>query len=215
MALVIAIEGVDSAGKKTQTEKLTTFLKTCFNSDRVKSVAFPRYDGPCGDLIKKLLTTDLYGFGNIEQAQIIQSVMLADRLDGVCDFNKDDVVVCDRYYMSGIVYGQVDELSEPWLHKMHASLPKANLQILIDVDPVKARERRPTPRDNYEKNLKKQQQIRQRYLDIWNVMARRHPYRWVVVDGNNPEDAVATDIQVVTKLFLNAKSYWETSDAAY
>jgi dTMP kinase len=215
MALIFAIEGVDGAGKQTQAEQLVDFLKTRFDPSRVKSIAFPRYDGPCGPLIHKLLRSKSFDFDDNAHAQLIQSVMLADRLDAVNTFKRDDVIVCDRYYMSGIIYGQVDGLPKEWLYSMHSLLPRADIQILIDVDPSKARERRPEPRDNYERNLAKQQQIRAQYLAVWNERKPIAPHRWLIANGHQPPAEVAQDIACAVTIFLNAKSYWENSDAAF
>lgn len=215
MALVVAIEGVDGAGKQTQTALLKDYLtEEFYGKNRVKSVAFPRYEGPCGELISKLLKTQMYGFGNIEQAQLLQSVMLADRLDATSAFDDLDVVLCDRYYMSGIVYGLSDELPEPWLYKMHHTLPVANVQILIDVDPLKAKERRAVPRDNYEKNLKKQQFIRAKYLEIWQQNIEKEPHVWATINGDNTQEIIHEQIKQAYIRYINHVVFKETSYAA-
>ncbi len=206
MAFIIAIEGIDASGKKTACATLSTYLKT-LGLGPVASFDFPNYNGPCGDLIAKLLKTKLSEFNTLEQAKLIQSVMLADRLDAIAKFKKFPVttaafIVCDRYYMSGIVYGWADGLSAMWLEDMHCTMPRADLQILIDVDPVQAAKRRDQPRDEYEKDLNKQLKVRDKYLEIWHDNSDKPG--WAVVDGSQSASDVSTTIRdAVSRAYLN------------
>jgi dTMP kinase len=210
MALIVAIEGVDCAGKATQSKKLYEHLFAQFKT-KVKLFAFPRYDGPCGDLITKLLKTKLDCFQDIEQAQLLQTLMLADRLDAIESFNVYDYVVCDRYYMSAIVYGQSDKLAEPWLTRMHSTMPQADLQFLIDFDPTQAVNRRGNPRDINESNLEKQIFVRNKYLEIWEKEASS---QWVVIDGHKPEEHIHERIKNNVTALINQRKEKNLFDAA-
>ncbi len=214
MPFLIAVEGVDAAGKKTQCALLSKYLRS-LNYGSVESFAFPNYTGPCGELLEKLLKNKLTEFVQTEQAKLIQALMLADRLYAVDKFKQLSTaafIVCDRYYMSGIVYGWADGLSEQWLTSMHNTMPRADLQVLIDVDPVEASKRRDKPRDEYEKDLNKQIKIRQKYLETWRD--NKGTPGWAVVNGSQSEIEVHTTIRdCVSRSFLN-KLERQNSNAA-
>ena len=160
-----------------------------FQKHQVTSLAFPRYDGPMGKVVKELLTTP----GS--KPELKQAVMLADRLAAIDELSdKSRTVICDRYVMSGIVYGMADGLDEPWLWSVHKTLPKADLQVLLDIDPKISSKRREVPRDENEKNLELLQAARDTYLDIWERNEIKNPYGWITIDATQPPAAVSREI---------------------
>jgi dTMP kinase len=175
--MLIAFEGVDSSGKATATDFLSKYLTA--HGKQVKSLSFPRYDGPVGPLIYELLQTP------DARPELKQALMLADRLAAVNELTDTSMItICDRYVMSGVVYGLADGLNEPWLYKMHQTLPKADIQILMDVDPALGAKRRGAPRDENEKNLDKLQIIREKYLSIWNTNRQHSVGTWYIVNAS-------------------------------
>lgn len=208
--MIVAIEGIDASGKHLQSQLLADYLKV--QRHDVTSLAFPRYDGPIGAVIKELLTTPG------AKPELKQAAMLADRLAAIDLLSdKSKTIICDRYIMSGIVYGIADGLEEPWLYAMHKTLPRANLQILLDVDPTVASRRRDKPRDEHEKNLGLMQRARDLYLDIWEKNEREHPYRWIVLDGTQPPAAINRSIIIAYNDLVDCqKNSWiKESEAAY
>lgn len=208
--MLIAIEGIDGSGKATAAKTLADYFKS--QRHQVTSLTFPRYDGPIGDVIRELLTTP----GS--KPELKQAAMLADRLaaiDELSDINR--TVICDRYVMSGIVYGMADGLEEPWLYSVHKTLPKADLQVLLDIDPVISSKRRATPRDENEKNLKLLEAARYTYLDIWDANELLSPYSWIVIDATRSPEAIAIEIiAAYNDLIDSKKGTWTAqSEAAY
>lgn len=76
---------------------------------------------------------------------------------------KEAVLVLDRYWLSGLVYGMADGLDREWLLAIHAALPPVH-HIFLDVDRAEAVHRRPELRDRFERDEKKQAQVRELYL---------------------------------------------------
>src|SRR5258708_39401203 len=61
---LIAIEGIDGSGKRTQVELLTLTLKSRGHS--VYSTSFPQYDSWFGKMVGKFLNGDLGSLENVE-----------------------------------------------------------------------------------------------------------------------------------------------------
>lgn len=208
--MLVAIEGVDASGKNTVTNFLAEYLTKLKVPN--KAIAFPRYDGPVGKVIRQLLKDPT------SPPELKQAAMLADRL-GAIDILMESVfgnytVICDRYVMSGIVYGLADGLDEPWLYKMHSTLPKAELQILLDIDPEEAARRRGKPRDANERNFKLLNKVRQTYLDIWN--SKVHPHGiWQVIDASQDKESIQYQVVEAYHRAVGFYTYVDTSAAAY
>jgi dTMP kinase len=206
--MICAIEGCDAAGKASICQALLEYLKSLGKDAEV--IAFPRYSGPVGSLIKETLCTPNF------RPEILQSLMLADRLAAVDILaNPNKEIICDRYYMSGIVYGAVEGLNEPWLYSMHQTLPRADVQILLDIDPLISSKRRDKPRDENEKNIDKLQAIRKKYLDIWHVNSANQFGVWYVVNANQEFDFVKADVRKAYDHSQLMKSYNLSSYAAF
>lgn len=208
--MLIAVEGVDASGKNTVTNFLSEYL-TKLNVPN-KSIAFPRYDGPVGKIIKQLLEDPTAA------PELKQAAMLADRL-GAIDILMESMfgnntIICDRYIMSGIVYGLADGLDEPWLYKMHSMLPKAELQILLDIDPEEAAKRRRIPRDANETNFKLLHKVRKTYLDIWNSKSNAHGL-WQVIDASQDQDIIKYQVAEAYHQAVKLYTYVDTATAAY
>ena len=182
--MLIAIEGVDSAGKATQAKILAHRL-------RAELYSFPRYNTPIGALIKRHLTGDVYlattHSKNRDEADpfMFQCLMAADKLyaeprilDTLVDENH---VVCDRWIPSALCYGAADGLDRDWLSGLHASLLEADLNIFLDITPEEALRRRPEARDRFERDREKQKRVREEYKKLWTERGAPH---YVTVDGD-------------------------------
>lgn len=208
--MLIAIEGIDSAGKHTVATALAEYFES--QKHKVTSLAFPRYHGPIGKVIWELLTTP----GS--KPELKQAAMLADRLAAIDELSASDrTIICDRYVMSGVVYGMADGLDEPWLWSMQKTLPKADLQVLLDIDPKVSSKRREVPRDENEKNLKLMQAARDTYLDIWESNEIKNPYRWITVDATQPRGVIVREIVIAYNDLVDSKkhSWIAEAEAAY
>lgn len=189
--MLLALEGCDAMGKATQASALNIYLTKKGLSTRL--VAFPRDDGPAGSLIRDMLS-ERYNLG-AALPRVIQSLMLADRMAAVDILNNPGgVTICDRYTMSGVVYGLADGLEEPWLYNMHKCLPQADVQILLDGNPEIATKRRPVMRDRYEKDFAKLHKIREIYKSIWENKAKAESGRWYVINAMQEPIVVLHDI---------------------
>lgn len=193
---LIAIEGVDGAGKGTQARMLTEKLRD--GGDDVILYSFPRYETPLGKQILKVLkgTTPL---PDDARNMILQSMMFIDRYDAAAyierflDYSVNDpgaeaarrpssnergrYVVCDRWSASAEAYGRAQGLDPEWLRRSQKFLPKAHLTIFLDVPEAERLRRKPVAADRHEADLPLLRDVTKRYHDM---LARDG---WVRVDG--------------------------------
>lgn len=201
--MLICIEGIDAAGKNTQSHRLAEFLKGTVYS-------FPNYNSPMGKIIAAHLarrwTTSINGVSEWSahgqatlDPMVFQAVMLANRMEIVTQLDDDlqyrDIVL-DRWWPSGVVYGGSDGLSEQYLMDIQAFLPQPDLFLLLDVDPKDSQERRPERRDRYEANAEKMIDVAQRYRRLWHSMEKAtgklgaggFQQHWRVIDARGEKD---------------------------
>ncbi len=193
--MLIVCEGVDAAGKATQSRALAQRLDAALFS-------FPRYGTPVGKAIKRHLHGEiqlcevrhLLDPGGqtgrtqhreaLEDALVFQSLNLLDKSDAASEIRRlllnGQHVVCDRWIPSSRCYGAADGLDPAWLERMHASLPQADLNIFLDITPEEALRRRPEARDRYERDRDKQAAVREQYKQLWASGGDKY----VTVDGD-------------------------------
>jgi dTMP kinase len=198
--VLIAIEGVDGAGKHT----LTDGLRSVFESQQksVVTVAFPRY--------KRSITADIAaealhgGHGDLADSVYAMAVLFALDRAGARDeiahlTAANDVVILDRYVASNAAYSAArlhqgaDGGVVAWVRDLEydrLELPKPDWQVLLAV-PValaaeraekRAREEADRARDAYERD----DGLQQRTADVYSALA--------AADWCGPWAAVPPDI---------------------
>src|SRR3989441_6089634 len=119
---LIALEGIDQAGKKTQTRLLSASLRA--EGFKVGTLSFPIYSTSSGRLIRSFLAGRantsphalhmLYSLNRWENMETISGAL-----------KKNDFVICNRYTPSNLAYGEARGLSVQWLAGLDAGLPEA------------------------------------------------------------------------------------------
>jgi dTMP kinase len=203
--MFIAIEGIDTCGKGTQTKLLADRLEA-------KRFKFPDGETPIGKYIYDHLFERWYAgvvdenHDNINQmhldAMVFQCMQLANRLEHAMKIAQTlhtlgKPVVADRYIASGLVYGGADGLDVDYLKKVHEWLPQPDLNILLEISPEVAIERmkvRGDKLDRYE-NIKFLEEVSKRYRQLWMGMKLSEGERkWVILDGSKGIPEVQADI---------------------
>lgn len=210
--MIIAIEGIDASGKKTQAARLGAALKDpAYALASVEVFDFPHYQTIAGGIIGRILRGELVvaqgaNDDSLDKAYVLQAMYLADRCEHSELLNAyasldptaagHSMLVLDRYVMSGLVYGQVDGLDRNWLKDTHAVLPPAGLTFLLDISVEESVRRRPERADYYERNLPKLEKIRQKYLLEFSAHAwdTEDPGHYFVLDGTASEDEITAQI---------------------
>jgi dTMP kinase len=183
--MLIAFEGLDQSGKETQARQLRTRLQA--EGRVVRALSFPDYDTPLGQEIRQALT-GAREFG----PEVMQLLYVANRFEHKPRLDHwmsaGDVVVCDRYRASSVAYGEAQGLDARWLEEIQRALPPAAVTILLDISPETAVARKREGRDRYERDLGLLSRVRESYR---RLAAARD---WVLIDAEQPRDAVAAAI---------------------
>ena len=192
--MIIAIEGIDQAGKKTQTEMLVKALRRLKIKTAVFS--FPDYSTVIGREIKNYL----YGKRKFPP-EIIHYLYAANRWEKLEEIkkasSKNSVLVMNRYYHSNLVYGIANGLKEKWLQKLEDSLPKADLVIVLEASQNDSFSRKKLRRDKFEKSKKFSTKISQ----IYRRLAKKH--RWKVVSSNTKQETHMEIMKIISKKIIS------------
>lgn len=197
MGRLIAFEGADASGKSTQARLFAEHVGGLFT--------FEFGATRIGDAIRRiLLDTDHQELDDRAEALLI----IADKAQHVTEIVAPALadgltVVSDRFTASALAYqGYGRGLDLAILGSImdfatHGLRP--NLTVLLDVDPVVARERLGSDIDRIEgAGVEFHQRVRDGYLDL----AAAEPDRWVIVDG-------AASIDEVSLRVVSAFDEWQ------
>ncbi len=178
--ILIVIEGIDAAGKRTQ----TSILRAWFNSKGLttRTLSFPAYETTIGKEIRKFLD------GTVDYPQQVRAMLYAanrweKKADLEATLSKTDVTIVDRYSGSNLAYGVSNGLELEWLLHLEEGLPEPDLVLLLDASPAKLIPRRGDRKDSYERNISLQEKARDAYLE----MAKRFGWSVVNADGGIEE----------------------------
>ena len=178
--MIIAIEGSDQAGKKTQTTMLAKSLK----AEKIKTTVFdfPDYS----TIIGKEINNYLHGKRKFPP-EIIHYLYAANRWEKLEEIKKstvkNSVLIMNRYYHSNLVYGVANGLKEKWLQKLEEGLPRADLVIVLDISQTKSFSRKKSKRDKFEKNKDFSKKISQTYRRL----AKKHKWKLIDASGTKQE----------------------------
>ena len=178
--MIIAIEGSDQAGKKTQTTMLAKSLK----AEKIKTTVFdfPDYS----TIIGKEINNYLRGKRKFPP-EIIHYLYAANRWENLEEIKKstvkNSVLIMNRYYHSNLVYGIANGLKEKWLQKLEEGLPRADLVIVLDISQTKSFLRKKSKRDKFEKNKDFSKKISQTYRRL----AKKHKWKLIDASGTKQE----------------------------
>lgn len=148
MGFLIAVDGVDSSGKQTQTELLYERLKE--RGNKVRKVSFPAYDSPSSSLVKMYLAGEFGTDPGDVNAYTASAFFALDRFatyktDWGDDYNNDTIILADRYTTSNMIH-QAGKISQPaekerfieWLYDFEyhiCGLPKPDITVFLDMPP--------------------------------------------------------------------------------
>jgi len=175
----LAVEGIDAAGKRTQTSILRAWFSSKGMSTR--TLSFPAYETVIGNEIRRFLD------GSVDYPQQVRAMLYAaNRWEKKAELeavlSKTDATVVDRYSGSNLAYGVSNGLDLEWLLHLEEGLPEPDLVLVLDASPTKLVPRRGGTKDSYERNILLQEKARDAYLEL------AHRFGWSVVDANGGID---------------------------
>lgn len=171
----MAIEGIDAAGKKTQTSALKSWLRS--KGFTARTLSFPIYETSIGKEIRKFLAgrasyppqvrAMLYAANRWEAKHTLEAAI-----------SETDAVIVNRYSGSNLAYGTSSGLDLDWLLGLESGLPQPDLVLVLDATPARAATRRKQNKDAYEKDAALQNKARRAYLTLAETLG------WIVIDAD-------------------------------
>lgn len=192
----IVFEGIDGSGKTTQIRLLNERLK---KEGKYCYITMEPTDSPIGSLIHQIMT------GRIKSDnKVIAALFVADRLDHILNdvngiihkINEGTTVVSDRYYFSSYAYHSID-MPMDWViqaNEESRKLLKPTITFFLDTSPDVAIERIAKNRFHHELFEKKSRliQVREKYIESFERL--KDIERFVIINGNRPEQQISEDI---------------------
>lgn len=167
--MIIAFEGIDACGKETQVRMLQRYCAA--KGIKTTKLDHPNYESDTGKKISELLRVP----DEERDALVLQSLMTVNRYESQHLIYQaqleGQITILDRYWMSGLVYGQTDGLSLDWLVKIHEQLIPPHQWIVLDISVGESFRRRPKREDEYEMNEKRLLEARQLYLSAQDIIS--------------------------------------------
>ncbi|WP_433683088.1 dTMP kinase [Nocardia sp. CA-119907] len=211
--MLIAVEGLDGAGKRTLIDGVAAELRA--KGLRVETLAFPRYERSIhADLAAEALRG---GHGDLADSVHGMALMFAlDRADARDELSKlladNDIVILDRYVASNAAYSaarmqqSADGEIVRWVGELEfgrLDLPVPTLQLLLDVPTEVAAERarlrgeldRTRALDAYERDGG----LQRRTGEVYRELAERDWYGpwWRYRSGDDPATLAARVAEIV------------------
>lgn len=184
--LILAIEGIDGAGKTMQANLLKKKIEDTGKSCKI--VSFPNYEGFFGEHIGQLLAGQKVHSAKTVDAQSMALWYAADRWSRKNEIidAKEDVVILNRYTLSSVIYQslRMDCKHEyniaDWifdLEHVQFGLPVPDRYFILDITPQRASVNNDKKGDRiyvdsepdvYEKDISFLINAREKYIDISN-----------------------------------------------
>ena len=220
MARLIAIEGIDGAGKGTQANRLVASLREA--GLKVETLQFPRYGATTfGSAIGDFLN-GRFGSLNDVHPQLAAVLYAGDRYESrsllLKLMEENDVVVLDRFVGSNLAHqsakldGDARTALIAWIEKIEFevfALPRPQLTILIDMSSQMSRElvARKSARDYtdqeadlQESDLPYLEKVRRCYLALAHSRLD-----WRTVHGLSDDGALRTINDVAAEILMIAQ----------
>jgi dTMP kinase len=187
---IIVFEGIDKAGKTTQAKLLEKKL-----GSKCVRIDFPDYSTPVGKEIKQFLD------GKRDYPDEVKMILLsANRWEKKIQIEnivgKGTTIIMNRYYQSNLVYGISKGLKLDWLLSLDEGMPKADLVIVIDINPKTLVRRSKNVVDTFEKDLALIGRVKKNY----RILARK--FKWRVIEGESSIDEVHDQVLGIVKKFV-------------
>ena len=184
---LIVLEGIDGAGTTTQARRLL---------ERIGKKGLPVWstNEPTGSAIGSLLRRVLAGDVPVTQ-ETAAYLFATDRWEhvfgagGIAErHSAGDIVICDRYYYSSLVYQSIGGNSE-LVHSLNAPFPDPGLVVFVDL-PIDLGEQRLAGREHRDiyEHREFQVEVRGKYAREMETASETTGVVWI--PGNESEDEV-------------------------
>ncbi|KAI9891251.1 MAG: Thymidylate kinase [Vezdaea aestivalis] len=199
--VLIAVEGLDRAGKSTQCQNLLAHLRSRGLSAEL--IRFPDRTTPTGQLIDSFLKNEieipprsihlLFSANRWEVASRIEELI-----------NSGTSVVLDRYIPSGIVYSLSKDprpFGLDWAIAAEVGLPAPDVVLLLTIDERVAEMRGGFGAERFEKK-ETQRRVKEAFMELKEWWVKNVADAWCVIDGGQEIREVKDDIIGIVDLMM-------------
>ena len=193
----IVIEGLDGVGKAIHTRLLADFLRK--KGIPAVETEEPRYGNRIGDMLKDFQKGE-FEFKSKYSVALAYIIDRYEHAEEIKEWLRSSWVVSSRYMYTTLAYqGGIMGIDDGWLVEVQKFLPKPDLVIYINIDPLEAVARR-GELERFEK-LEFQKKADEEYEKL------SKEYGFEVVNGMRTALEIANDIQkIVEKRLLNGQN---------
>jgi dTMP kinase len=178
---LIAIEGIDQAGKRTQANLLAARLREM--GYHVSVWNFPDYATPLGKQLRAYLRGSVHmDLHAVHLLYAANKWEVASKLTS--RIHRGEFAIVNRYTPSNLAYGVAHGLPRTWLAALEEGLPIPNVVVIVDVSPRTSLLRKRKGRDVHESDLAYLKSVQKAYLTLAKT------YGWNVVDGRGDANKV-------------------------
>lgn len=182
---IVVIEGMDKAGKTTQSRVLVTALRN--KGKLCASLDFPDYSTPIGREIKSFLD------GKRDYPDETKLMLLSanrwerkETIDRM--LSNGTILVMNRYYHSNLAYGVSKNLELDWLMTLDRGLPKEDLCIVLEIRPTISESRSKHAGDLFENDKDLLKNVYKNYRKLAKL------FNWKIINGERSKEEVSRDI---------------------
>ena len=190
---IIVIEGIDRAGKGTQSRLLMDALKL---AGRIcVMIDFPDYTTPIGIEIRAFLD------GKRDYPNELKHMLLSanrwekkKEIESMVD--NGTTLIMNRYYQSNLVYGISNGLNINWLLNLDKGIPREDMVIVLEVSPKTSYQRAVDYQDVFEKDKKLLEEVQKNYRKL----AKK--FKWNIINGEKNKEQVHQEVMKIVRKTL-------------
>lgn len=209
-SLFIVIEGLDGSGKSSISRHLTNILDLEYHG-KVK-LTFEPHDPSCAGLfIRQVLMKKIRKFS----PRILALAFATNRLDHCereispwVDSENGNIIICDRYYLSSLVYQSSDEFPFESVYALNEKALKPDIIFFLNVSNKICQERmkvRNETKELFEKNLS---ETRQKFKEAISFLREHDSHNIIEIDASGEIDQVASQLlDEIYKIDLKIKTH--------
>jgi dTMP kinase len=196
-SLFVVIEGLDGSGKTSASKVLVEMLNAS-NPESVKLTYEPHNPSCAGAFIRQILTKEITQF----DPHFLPLAFATNRLDHCHRVIKpwlaaadNHIVICDRYYLSSLVYQSDDHYSFDDIMKLNEFAKKPDIIFFFNVDNKTCYERmqiRNQAPELFETNLT---ETRGKYFKAIQYLRETRDENIVEIDGSGTIEEVANKLR--------------------
>lgn len=202
-SLFIVIEGLDGSGKSSASEALKQRLDQKL-PNKIKRTYEPNNPMCGGEFIRDILEKRIKQF----DPYVLSLAYAANRLDHNSRLiqpwlakGEQHIVICDRYYLSSLVYNSSDTFSFDQVMLLNKAARKPDIIFFLNVSAEVCRERmnkRNEPAELFETKL---DMYRNKYFAAIKYLQQEREEIVIEINGNQTLEEVVNDIMKEVKAF--------------